>query len=310
LSVVAGPDARPALRYACEVGNPLLPAGARAASAVAAVRRGAESLGLGESWDRVAPAVAVTTDPALPVPDSCRFRLWGGVDQRPGGPPALKVYLSMLHAELGQARRLLDATLERAGLPVPPEAAAMLDLLDAAGFAHEVGFGLGPDGRIAVKVYYELAGWRPALVRDLLALAGLPARPEPLRPELPGVLRESLAARSRAGIALRLDPAHGTVRELTTATAFPPPLVGNAETSRRVRAWIDANGWRSDYAAVSGSLVDPSTTVPADLAAPLHTLFTRTVARNSAWTTVYLRPPLRGSTPILTLPEPSGNRVT
>ena len=27
LSVVAGPDARPALRYACEVGNPLLPAG-------------------------------------------------------------------------------------------------------------------------------------------------------------------------------------------------------------------------------------------------------------------------------------------
>jgi hypothetical protein len=200
----------------------------------------------------------------------------------------------MLHAERGHARRLLDATLERAAVPLTAEAATMLDLLDAAGFAHELGFGLGPDGRIAVKVYYELAGWRPTLVRDLLGLAGLPAGPEPLRPELPGVLRESLAARSRAGVALRLDPTDGTVRELTTATAFPLPLVGNAETGRRVRAWIDTNGWRSDYAAVAGLLADPSTTVPADLAAPLHTLFTRTVTRDSAWTTVYLRPPLRG----------------
>jgi hypothetical protein len=292
LSVVAGPDAESALRYACEVGNPLLPAGARAASAVAAVRRSAVSLGLGEAWDRISPAVAVTTDPALPVPDSCRFRVWGGLDQSAGGPPALKVYLSLLHAELGEARRLLDAVLERAGVPVPAEVAAMLDLLDTAGFVHEVGFGLGPGGRIAVKVYHELEGWRPALVRDLLGLAGLPSAPELLVPELPGVLRESLAARSRAGIALRLDPADGSVRELTTAAAFPPPLVGNAETRRRVRAWIDANGWRSDYAAVSGLLAVPSTSVPADLAAPLHSLFTRTVGRDSAWTTVYLRPPL------------------
>jgi len=58
-----------------------------------------------------------------------------------------------------------------------------------------------------------------------------------------------------------------------------------------VQAWIDANGWRSDYAAVSG-LLAPATTVPADLAAPLHSLFTRTVGRASAWTTIYLRPPL------------------
>lgn len=291
LSLAAGPDAVPGLRYACEVGNVLLPTGARAASAVAAVRRSAASLGYDEAWDRISPAVAVTADPALPVPDSCRFRVWGGLDQPAGGPPALKVYLSLLHAELGRARRLLDATLERAGLPVSAELAEMLDLLDAAGFAHEVGFGLGPDGRIAVKVYHELEGWRPVLARDLLALAGLPASPELLVPELPGVLRESLAARSRAGIALRLDPVDGSVRELTTATAFPPPLVGNAETRRRVQAWIDANGWRSDYAAVSG-LLAPATTVPADLAAPLHSLFTRTVGRASAWTTIYLRPPL------------------
>jgi hypothetical protein len=106
------------------------------------------------------------------------------------------------------------------------------------------------------------------------------------------MLRESLAARSRAGIALRLDPADGSVRELTTAAAFPPPLVGNAETGRRVQAWIGANGWHSDYAAVSGLLTAPATTIPADLAAPVHSLFTRTVGRSSAWTTIYLRPPL------------------
>ena len=172
LSLAAGPDAVSGLRYACEVGNVLLPTGARAASAVAAVRRSAASLGYDEAWDRISPAVAVTADPALPVPDSCRFRVWGGLDQPAGGPPALKVYLSLLHAGLGRARRLLDATLERAGLPVSAELAEMLDLLDAAGFAHEVGFGLGPDGRIAVKVYHELEGWRPVLARDLLLWPG------------------------------------------------------------------------------------------------------------------------------------------
>jgi len=109
-------------------------------------------------------------------------------------------------------------------------------------------------------------------------------------PELPGVLRESLAAgpgrdRTAARPGRRVGPRadHGD--------GVPAALVGNAETRRRVQAWIDANGWRSDYAAVSG-LLAPATTVPADLAAPLQSLFTRTVGRASAWTTIHLRPPL------------------
>ena len=158
--------------------------------------------------------------------------------------------------------------LDRAGIPVA--AAELFDRLDEAGFAHEVGFGLGPDGRIAAKAYWELDGWRPALVRDLLDGAGLPTDLEPLRPELPGVLRESLARRSRAGIALRLDPGTGAVRELTVATAFPPALVGDAEIARRVQAW-------TGIAAAAGST---------------YSLFTRTVSRDDAWTTLYHRPRL------------------
>jgi hypothetical protein len=187
-------------------------------------------------------------------------------------------------------------------------------MLDAAGFPHEVGFGLGSGGRIAVKVYYELLGWRPQLVASLLELLGLvaraaevPERLELLRPEIPGVLGERLAAKSRAGIALRLDPETGDVRELASAAAFPPPLAGNAEIGRRVLAWTDRNGWRSEYAGISHLLVserqpagrtdrvpEAATSLRADLAAPLHSLVARTVTRDAAWSTIYLRPTIAG----------------
>ena len=315
---VAGPPAAPALRYAAEVGHPLLPAPRRAASAVQAVRRTAGRLGYGAAWRRVQEAVSIGTDPSLPVPDSCRFWVWSGIDHPLDAagralPPRLKIYLSLLEAEVGGGRARLDRILGAAGISLSREALAGHDMLDAAGFPHEVGFGLGPGGRIAVKVYYELLGWRPQLVASLLELLGLvaraaevPERLELLRPEIPGVLGERLAAKSRAGIALRLDPETGNVCELASAAAFPPPLAGNAEIDRRVLAWTDRNGWRSEYAGISHLLASErqpgrtdrvpgaATSLRADLAAPLHSLLTRTVTRDAAWSTIYLRPTIAG----------------
>src|SRR5690606_12215660 len=116
--------------------------------------------------------------------------------------------------EAGHTRKRVEAALQSAAIPLSHELGMMLDLLDGAGFPHELGFGLGPNGRIACKIYYELDGWRRALVCRLLDLAGLPVDVDAVRPEIPGVLRESLAAKSRAGIALRVDPTSGKVREL------------------------------------------------------------------------------------------------
>jgi hypothetical protein len=316
---VAGPAVAPALRYAVEVGHPLLPAARRAASAVQAIRRTADQLRYDLAWQRVQEAVGIGTDPSLLVPDRCRFWVWSGIDQPLDAlgralPPRLKIYLSLVEAEAGDGRARLDRILRAAGVPLSRGASTGHDMLGAVGFPHEVGFGLGPGGQIAVKVYYELLGWRPQLVASLLELLGLveraaevPERVELLRPEIPGVIGERLAVKSRAGIAFRLDPETGNVRELTTAVAFPPPLAGNAEIGRRIVDWTDRNGWRSGYTEVSHLLAgeqrlnstdhvaDAAASLRADLAAPLHSLLTRTVSLDAAWSTIYLRPAMPAS---------------
>ena len=299
LSVTAGPNVSPGLRYAVEVGHPTLNAQQRAAAAVEAVRRTAGVLGHEQAWQRVGPAVAIATDGRLAVRDGCRFWVWSGITQalEPSGtasPPRLKIYLSLLQAEVGGARARLEAILRAADIPLASPLRAGLDELDAAGFPHEIAFGLGPGGRIAAKLYYELSGWRPSHVASLLRMAALEGPGDDpvadLRPVIPGILGESLATRSRAGIALRVDPQTGAVLELTTAVAFPPPLVGNAEVSRRLVAWIERAGWRSEYTSVVRVLAPPAGDLRRDLASPLHSLMTRTVTSDAAWTTLYLRP--------------------
>lgn len=295
-SVAVGARMRPALRYATEVGRPLLAPHARARSGVAAVARAAALLGYDRAWERVAPGVQRLVAAETPVPDGLRFWVWSGIDQAVAGDdglpgkPELKIYLNLLHAELGGGRERLEDALQAASFPISASLRRALDMLDSAGFAQQFGFGLGPDGRVACKFYYELNGWRRVLVSRLLGLAGFADLSASLCPEIPGILRETLAAKSRAGISLRIDPLSGSVDELTTTAAFPMAMLPAEETCRRVGAWIDRQGGNAEpYYALAGLLLPDWEHANARLVL-LHSLFTRTVGRDGAWATVYLRP--------------------
>lgn len=295
-SVTVGNDATRALRYAVDVGDPVLSPYDRARSAVAAVARVALSLGYERAWERIVPAINRLIAPDLPVPDGLRFWVWSGIDHaapaagQPAPPPGLKIYMNLLNRELGGTRGRLEAALTASAIPVPRSLGQVLDWLDAAGFVHELGFGIGPNGTIACKVYYELVGWRRILVQRILERAGLPLRPEALCPEIPGILSESLAKKARAGIALRLAPATGEIQDATIAAAFPPPLLRREDIVRRVEAWISAQDWdvRPYRALVRVLLAEREAQAAASHR--LHSLFTRSLSRGGAWSTIYLRP--------------------
>ncbi len=296
-SATVGPGAPPALRTAVEVGNPYLPPYRRARAGVDAVARTAAQLGYDASWQRIRPAVDVLVRPQLDDPAARRFWVWGGLDHAalPSAPPALKIYLNLLHTVDGgagaqTARQRLEQALAAAALPLNTATRAALDALDAVGFLHEAGFGFTRD-KLACKVYYELHGWRPALVQQVLALAGLAQQPvDALCTAIPGLLPVSLAAKQRAGIALRIHPVSGEITEVTTAMAYPPALLSPAETLRRTHAWLlTLGGSPLSYDAVAATLL------PGWAAQPLgrlHSLFTRSVSAEKQWTTIYLRPNL------------------
>jgi hypothetical protein len=299
-SANVGHAIKPALRYAVEVGDPYLDPYRRARSGVEAIARTAAHLGYDEAWSRVLPALEQLVLPELASTAALRFWIWGGVDQaapsanQPEPSPALKLYANLL-AKSGNARFRLERALRAAGIPLSPGLRAVLDKLDAVGFLHETGFGLGKNGKFACKIYYELYGWRRALVREILEMVGLPGEPDQVCSAIPGILPESLSAKSRAGIAFRIDPATGNLIEFTTAMAFPPPLVSPAETYRRVRSWMDAQGWNAaSYQAVIDVLL-PVWEANANRFGRLHSLFTRTITPSAAWSAIYLRPYLAES---------------
>jgi len=277
--------AAPGLRLTTEVGDPLLPPYQRARSGLRAVGRTAAVLGMASQWAAVRPAIAVLVDRELPVPDGCRFWVWAGLDLMATGRAVLKTYLS-LHGEdvPGWQDREL-AFLAACGVPPSSPVHAVLDRLREVGWCHEVGVGLVRGAGWGVKVYYELPGYRPDAVRDVLDLCGLDPDPTALTPEIPGVLRASLAAKRRSGIAVRVHPDTGRVDEVTVAAAFPPPLVGRAELADRVRSWL-ASAEPHD-AAVAALLPDWR---DAPERARMHSLFTRSRSARGDETKVYLRP--------------------
>lgn len=297
-SAVVGQDAQPALRYATELVDPYLPPPARVQSGLDTLHDVVEYLGYQDSWARIRSAVAHMTHALQDAPDGTRFTLWGGIDQaaanadQPQPPAALKIYLNTLHRELSGGRARIETALQAAGLPLPAHVRQALDLLDAAGFPQELGFGLGPRGKVACKVYYELPGWNRSLVENLLDLSGLPGTADTLTPDIPGLIRATLAAKSRAGIALRLDPSSGQITDLMTACAFPIPLLPLDTTIQRVETWLEAQHLSATpYRALADALRPTWPDQDAETRA-MHSLFTLTLNPQGTRTTVYLRPHL------------------
>ena len=225
------------------------------------------------------------------MPPSTRFRLWAGVDLPPAGPPTLKAYLSLHAGEVAGWPERRAAALGAAGIPTTGAVWDVLDLMRRGGWGHEVGIGVGPHGRWALKLYDELDRWRPDLVAGILERAGLPGTVADLAPEIPGVLRAAAAGRRRSGIAVRVDPATGDVVDLTTAVAFPVPLVGRSALTARVLDWLVSLGHPAEPLRALVAAVEPGW-ADAPPAEKLLSLVTRTVGRAGPSTTVYVRPAL------------------
>ena len=304
-SAVLGPSDPTALRYALEVADPYLPTNRRAITGAAVLGRAARRLGCAKTWERVRRALntvwrELRATPGSHLPPDLRFGIWGGVDltapatDEPAPSPKLKVYVNLLHTPASPALPRLFRSLDAAGIPCPVEVRSLLSLLAETGFPQELGFRLGPRDRWDCKVYFELPGWNRLLAQEVLKRVGVDSHSaiDSLVPEIPGVIRESLARKERSGILLRLDTATGQILEVTTAAAFPTPMHGPEEIRRRILAWAKDQGWSSrTYADVSEVLLQTWQSAPERLVR-MHTLFTRTLPLRDPrpYAAVYLRP--------------------
>ncbi len=282
--------AAPALRLTTEVGDPLLPPRRRLTSGLADMASTARSLGLRSAWRQAAHPLMVLADPRLPVPAGNQFWLWAGLDLEPAGNPVLKAYVSLLAEDLDGWPARERQFLLAAGIPDRSPVFRTLEMLAENGWCHEAGVGVSRRGW-GLKIYYELPGYRPDLVSRVLESAGLDPDPAALAPEVPGVVRASLAAKSRAGIALRVQPLTGLVTEVTVAAAFGPPLVGREVIARRVQTWLDSlpapGAGDTHRTAVDMLLPGWATASPQ---ARMHSLLTRSRSPGGDETKVYLRP--------------------
>ncbi len=268
------------LRYTVDPGNAQLPLYRRAQSALLAVSDAVGLIGYNSAWKRLSVAFRLLLDSFRFVDQYTRFLVWVGVDhdgltQR----LILKLYFHLLPGVD------FKSVLTAAGITIIPDVNRIFGLLSESGFAQEIGFGIGNDGCIGVKIYWELDGWRRQLVEQILYGADFPNSIEALCPEIPLLLRESLAAKSRAGIALRLDSESGTIASISTATEFIQGMLTPTVIADRIEQWITLNGWSaSPYRRLYATLSNHG---------PLrHTLFTRTLSiSGEERATIYLRPP-------------------
>lgn len=293
-SVTTEKNAPPTLRYAVEVGDPFLSSPQRLHSGLTALARVATVLEFDRAWERLKPALDVSLSCAHLIPDGTRFLVWGGIDlkwREDKSSTLLKIYLNLLEQEVGGGRKRLEEMLVSLDIPLSSELKQTLDFLDRDGFVQEIGFGVGQGGELICKLYFEFRGWSAERVERVLDFAILPRSVDKLRPEIPGVLRETLASKNRSGIALRLDVITGKIREVTVAAAFPVPLIPFAETHKRICRWIEQNEEETRVYKALGQFLVPS---EQESRSPVrgHTLFTRSLSETSYGTTLYLRPRL------------------
>lgn len=302
-STVLGESDRTALRYAVEVGAPYLAPKRRALTGLGVLARVAHDLGYADVWTRVHHAVRALIALQTHVPPDLRFGVWGGVDQsvpseHESNPrPKLKVYVNLLDTPHSPGLPKLLAMLKNADIPVRAETLAALNLLNEAGFPQEIGFRLGPNGACDCKVYFELPGWSRGLAESVLERLGWSRDAAALVPEIPGIVRESLARKHRSGLSLRVDTRTGAPLDLTSAAAFPPPMKSPESTRQSVLAWAAQEGWSyRSYSLLSELLLRAWKDAEPSFG-KMHTLFTRTLTYSQAYATLYLRPHI-GNLPV------------
>jgi hypothetical protein len=270
------------LRYTCEVSDPILPAAKRVQTGLAALAATAEQIGCGKQWDALSPIWDVVGTSARPVPAGARFWVWGGVAQPADGLPTLKLYASTLHGESAESTIRLQKILAAANIPYRGQLAWLCERLGAVGFPQEIGVGMRGDGKWGVKIYYELHGWRPALIAEIASRLGFGCTG--LVPEIAGVLSAEFAQKRRSGLSFRVHPTSGDILDLTTTAAFPPQLVPLSVTDARITAWLGSSG--GAYRRYADLLLPSESSYHRSFS-----LFTQTVTQTGGGErTVYFRP--------------------
>lgn len=273
-SATLDPDHRPALRLACDLGDPRLSPAGRAWTARASLARAALVLGMdpGPLQAGLAPLIAL----ARRGNPGQRFLIWGGLDltDGPHGPqPILKAYANLALAgpdpsdRLALAARIIAAA---GGAGAGPDLLALNAALEA-GRVQQMGLALTAQGLAGAKVYWELQGHDPAAVARLAAALSL-TLPDSFRPEIPGIVSMGSALRGMSGLAVHLHPTRGLVPELTLATQ-----AAQGVTWRDAHEAASITGWADMLGLSAKSALTLMAALRRDGAAPrsLHTLTLR-----------------------------------
>jgi Squalene-hopene cyclase C-terminal domain len=284
----------PQLRYTVEPGEVQAPPEQRAQSGLRVIARVARQLGYDEGWSRVQSMLDGLTAPIAASAEWQRFTVWAGIDHDWSDTDqnirtVLKAYVHLVP----ESTSYFPDVISQAGMCVSDSARTVFDLLKGNGFAQEIGVGVAPGNKVGTKVYFELGGWHRLLVKKLLVALRFAGSEDDLCPAIPGLLKESLAQHTRAGLALRLDPHSGDVVALTAAIQLTQGMLPPRVIAERVNTWIEARNANAaphralfQALAVSGDLDDR-------IAGPRHTLFTRSLSRDGrSWATFYIRPGL------------------
>ncbi|UXU76516.1 MULTISPECIES: hypothetical protein [unclassified Paracoccus (in: a-proteobacteria)] len=288
-SAPLSPQPHPALRLACDLGDPRLPGPARARVAKGSLLRAAAWLGLDAAPMVAALCPLMAAFAAAPVGDD-RFWLWGGLDatwQDGRLIPVLKLYANLAHAGPDSGARLDLAERVHLALGGNRIRDGLADL-DAAmaptARPQQIGLAVAPQARVGAKIYWELPAHDPVATRRAAACLGM-SLPPGFDPTIPGLLSHAQAGRVLSGLAVRLDPQAGICADLTLATRAERQVIWRPEHEYAALA-----GWATNLGLDPQSLLQLMTDLrrAGEARRSLHTLTLDRRGRLRA--AVYLHP--------------------
>ncbi len=253
VSVGLGRTFRPAFRMTCDCGDARLGGADRARSAFGDLSAAAHHLGLGAAWATIARALQPVLDAAGAAAVDERFFLWAGldlIDAVDGPRPVLKTYANLaLDDRTAHGRAALAAACLRALDPrsrAAAQALVLADALDGMALCQQLALAALPDGRVGVKLYWELPAYNPSAVAQVRRALHLDPHAA-LSPVIPGLASLGDAMRGVSGLAVRIDPALGLMPDLTLATQAARNVNWHAAFEERALSdWARGMGFATD----------------------------------------------------------------